>query len=66
MKKAALDPLRSRCLELCEQINEHSNLLRDYAMTPGNTWLAKNELQQLGQLVSELETLLEDIKQADA
>ena len=60
-----LDPLRGRCLELCQMVEERAQTLRDYATTPGNAWLAKGELQAISQLVSDLETLLEEIKQAD-
>jgi hypothetical protein len=60
-----LDPLRVRCLELCQAIEARAQTLRDYATTPGNAWLAKGELQAISQLVSDLETILEQIKQAD-
>lgn len=63
--KSVTDPLRVRCLELCQLLAEHTTTLRDYAMTPDNAWLAKGELQQITQVISDLETLLEDIKQAD-
>lgn len=66
MKKMPSDPLRVRCLELVERLSDHNLLLRDYALTPGNTWLAKGELGHISQLVSELESLLEEIKQADS
>ncbi len=46
-------------------VEERAQTLRDYATTPGNAWLAKGELQGISQLVSDLETLLEEIKQAD-
>jgi hypothetical protein len=46
-------------------VEERAQTLRDYATTPGNAWLAKGELQAIAQLVSDLETLLEQIKQAD-
>ena len=46
-------------------VEERAQTLRDYATTPGNVWLAKGELQAISQLVSDLETLLEEIKQAD-
>jgi hypothetical protein len=59
------DPLRVHCLELCNDLSEHTTTLRDYALTPGNAWLAKGELQQITQIISDLETLLEQIKQAD-
>jgi hypothetical protein len=65
MSKTPVDPLRVRLLELTEEIAEHTNGLRDFATTPGNAWLAKGELQQLMGLLSDMESLLEDIKQAD-
>ncbi len=63
--KSPTDPLRARLLELAEDITDHTNQLRDFATTPGNAWLAKGELQQLTTLLSDMESLLEDIKQAD-
>jgi hypothetical protein len=59
------DPLRVKLLELTEKINEHTGNLRDFATTPGNAWLAKGELQALMSLLSDMESLLEDIKQSD-
>ena len=66
MAKSPTDPLRAHLLELVDDIIEHTNGLRDFATTPGNAWLAKGELQQLMSLLSDMENLLEDIKQADA
>jgi hypothetical protein len=66
MPKSPADPLRVHLLELTEDIQEHTAGLRDFATTPGNAWLAKGELQQLMTLLSDMESLLEDIKQADA
>jgi len=65
MTKQPTDPLRAKLLELVESIEQHTSQLRDFATSPGNTWLAKNELQALMNLMSDMETLLEDIKQAD-
>lgn len=65
MSKSPVDPLRVRLLELTDDIAEHTAGLRDFATTPGNAWLAKGELQQLMGLLSDMESLLEDIKQAD-
>lgn len=65
MPKQPTDPLRARLLELTQEIEQHSATLRDFAMIPGNTWLAKGELQTLTTLLSDMESLLEDIKQAD-
>lgn len=66
MTKPHIDPLRVRLLEMIEEITERSGRLRDYATTPGNAWLAQGELLSIGQLQSELEALLEEIKQFDA
>ncbi|HEX3082068.1 MAG TPA: hypothetical protein VHQ86_02335 [Candidatus Saccharimonadia bacterium] len=66
MSKPPIDPLRARFSELTEQIDSRLTNLRDFASVQGNAWLAKGELQQLTILISELETLLEDIKQSDA
>ena len=65
MAKKPTDPLRVQLLELTEAIAERTAMLRDFATTPGNAWLAKGELQTLQGLLSDMETLLEDIKQAD-
>ena len=65
-KKEPSDPLRTRLFELISLIEQRTATMRDFAAAPGNTWLAKNELQALTGLLSDLETLLEDIKQADA
>jgi hypothetical protein len=65
MAKSPPDPLRTRLLELTEEIESHTTQLRDFATSPGNAWLAKGELQQLQGLLSDMESLLEDIKQQD-
>ncbi len=66
MSKTPTDPLRSNLLELIQDIEHRTSQLRDFASTPGNIWLAKGELQHLMQIMSELESILEDIKQQDA
>ena len=66
MPKSPPDPLRARLLELAAEVEQHTAALRDFASSPGNAWLAKSEHQVLMNLLSDLETLLEDIKQADA
>jgi hypothetical protein len=65
MAKQPTDPLRSRLLELTEEIGDRITNLRDFASTPGNAWLAKGELQALMALLSDMESLLEEIKKAD-
>ncbi|HVQ43675.1 MAG TPA: hypothetical protein VMT30_01785 [Candidatus Saccharimonadia bacterium] len=66
MAKTPTDPLRARLLELAEEISEHTAGLRDFGTTPGNAWLAKGELQHLTTLLADMESLLEEIKVADA
>ena len=59
------DILRARCLDLCEELVGRAQSLRDYALTPGDVWLAKNELQLAAQTLSELEQLLTELKRSD-
>lgn len=65
MAKPPADPNRAKLLELLEQLTERANALREYGMTPGNTWLARGEVQQITQVVSDIEMLLDDIKADD-
>jgi hypothetical protein len=65
MAKQPTDPLRALLLELTEEIVDHTAQLRDFATIQGNAWLAKGELQTLTTLLADMESLLEDIKQAD-
>ena len=60
------DPQRARLLELLEDLSNRQSQLRDFATIPGNAWLAKAELQTMTIILSDLEALLEDIKQQDA
>lgn len=39
--------------------------MRNYAMKPGNAWLARGELGNLQATLYEIENLLDEIKQAD-
>jgi hypothetical protein len=66
MTKTPTDPLRARLFEITEQVERHTSQIRDFAIAPGNAWLAKSELQSLMSLLSDMESLLEDIKQADS
>jgi hypothetical protein len=50
---------------LCAEIAEHLKLLRDYATTPGNTWLARAELTRINQLTAELEQILSQLAAAN-
>lgn len=65
MSRQPQDPLRVRLLELIEESERRLVGLRDFGSSPGNAWLARGELQALTSLVSDLESLLEDIRQAD-
>ncbi|MFI5240369.1 MAG: hypothetical protein ACHQUB_01520 [Candidatus Saccharimonadia bacterium] len=58
--------LRENYLELCEQLISGAKDMRNFAMKPGNAWLAKGELAKIIGLSSELETLLDQIKRADS
>lgn len=63
--KPTADSLREKIIERCEVLAEHVKLLRDYATTPDNVWLARGELNQIGERVGELEALLTQLKQVD-
>ena len=65
MKIDSEDKLRREILELCQSMDEHIKLLRDYSLTPGNGWLAKSELSKLHGQTSEMETLLHELALAD-
>ena len=59
------DDYRAKYLELCEELMERTAAMRNYGMKPGNAWLAKAELSKISSLVTDIEQLLEEIKQAD-
>ncbi len=61
-----IDDLRQHCLEVTVEINEHMKLLRDYSVTPGNSWLARNELSIVQTLLSDLEQSIDAIKRAES
>lgn len=65
MKSHSADTNRANYLELCEKLIEHSQLMRNFAMKPGNAWLARAELGKITALVVELETTLEEIRKSD-
>jgi hypothetical protein len=68
MKKPPLSPAdeaRGRYLELCDELMHRTQSVRNYAMKPGNVWLARAELAKISGLISELESRLDEIKQAD-
>lgn len=60
-----IEDLRSHCLDVIVEIGDHIKLLRDYATTPGNAWLARNELSQVSRLMSDLESSIDAIKRAE-
>ena len=66
MKKANQDSPQIKLQDNCDALTNHAKLLRDYALTPGNIWLARSELSRISQVVTELEQLLETIKHEEA
>jgi hypothetical protein len=60
-----IEDLRSHCLEVVAEMNGHLKLVRDYSVTPGNAWLARNELNIVGQLMTDLEASIDAIKRAE-
>ncbi len=48
--------------ESCQEMMDHVKLLRDYATTPGNVWLARSELNRIQELAGDIELLLARIK----
>jgi hypothetical protein len=59
------DILRGQIADHCQELAARLKLLRDYATTPGDVWLARGELNQIAQHISELEGLLAQLKEAD-
>jgi hypothetical protein len=64
--KTPTDPLRARILELTQDLNEKVITLRDYATTPGNAWLAKGEIQSISAMLSDIETIVEQIQKTES
>jgi hypothetical protein len=60
-----VDATQRQILDRCATLNEHVKLLRDYATTPGNGWLARSELTQIQELVTQIEQLLNQLKDAE-
>lgn len=60
-----IDDLRAHCLDVIVDMSDHMKLLRDYAVTPGNSWLARNELSQVSRLMSDLENSIDAIKRVE-
>lgn len=67
MKKptSPTDPLRAQLLDHCETLLTRSQAMRNYAMKPGNAWLALGELGTIQTELYEIETILNDIKESD-
>jgi hypothetical protein len=63
--KDPADTLRAEYLELCEKLVNYTQNMRNYAMKPGNAWLARAELAKIISLTNELDTLLDQIKELD-
>jgi hypothetical protein len=59
-----LDDDQRRLLELTAEIQAKLKLVRDYATTPGNVWLAKNEMSKISTMMSELDEILSSINAA--
>lgn len=57
---------KQELLDLCERLEQHVRLARDYATTPGNNWMARDELNTLGRLVADLETKLAEIEHSES
>ena len=64
--KTEVDPLRVRIIELTQDLSEKVTTLRDYATTPGNAWLAKGEIQSIMSMLSDIETIVDEIKQNES
>ncbi len=60
-----IDDLREHCMDVTAEMTEHLKLLRDYALTPGNSWLARNELSIISTLMNDLEVSIDAIKRAE-
>jgi hypothetical protein len=56
------DAESERLHDHCAQMIEHIKLLRDFATTPGNIWLARSELNRINQMAAEMEQILSSIK----
>lgn len=63
--KSSADQLQSQLLDQCEQLTAHVKLLRDYATTPDNVWLARGELSRIGEYTAEIDNLLAKISVAN-
>ena len=57
-----IERTQGQVIELCEQLAAHIKLLRDYATTPDNVWLARGELNRINEISAEVEKLLAELK----
>jgi hypothetical protein len=60
--KTQEERIRSQIQDLSAELIDQIKLIRDYATTPGNSWLAKNELTRLQSHMTDLEELINQIK----
>ncbi len=65
MAKTPSDPKRAQIHDLIIELSDHLQLLRDYALTPGSTWLAKGELEMMTRLLSDLDELISEVKASE-
>jgi hypothetical protein len=59
------EKLRGEYLQYCDDLISYTQTMRNFAMKPGNAWIARGELSKISALTGELEELLEKIKLAD-
>ncbi len=63
--KTSGDESRAQVIELTAELGEHLKILRDYATTPDNIWLARGELNRIQEKLAEVERLLALLKSGD-
>ncbi len=49
-------------IELTQEIETNLKLLRDYAASPGDLWLARGQLSKINSQLAEIGKLLNDIE----
>lgn len=59
------EPVRE-LIELTEELEKHLKLLRDYAASPGDLWLARGELTKSNSMIAEAGKLLDSIEGSEA
>jgi hypothetical protein len=60
MKESGNKP-QTEIQDKCADLIEHINLMRDFATTPGNGWLAKAELAKINQIIADIDKLLDEV-----